>query len=270
MEESKVIPGTVAGSFDEVKGISDALAADAGIVSTTLASIPGSKPGEFGHLSPVTLGDMVVAAQHGVGLTTHSGYDNDTSSITRFDGIGSTLRSPGIMNCEEVYHPPKQSNFEMCAEINYLVGNGIDPTITTAEAQKKVIECEWEEFLESIANKDMTQLRDDVGDMLFTVYGMAARMGFPADLDFKAICESQYSKFDKTASDQALTAAKYDSIGVATYYEVKTRNDGTRVWVTYSSKDQTGSDKKFYPAGKWLKSVNFKEPVFTPWEQEGI
>lgn len=253
MEESKVIPGTVAGSFDEVKGIADALSNNANIASI----IPGQKPGDFSHMSiPLTLGDVIAAAQNGASIAPNG-------EMTQSGPTDTAGSSQGI----NIY---PQTNFEMCAEINYLVGNGIDPTITTAEAQKKVIECEWEEFLESIANKDMTQLRDDVGDMLFTVYGMAARMGFPADLDFKAICESQYSKFDKTASDQALTAAKYDSIGVATYYEVKTRNDGTRVWVTYSSKDQTGSDKKFYPAGKWLKSVNFKEPVFTLWEQEGI
>lgn len=262
MEESKVIPGTVAGSFDEVKGIADALSNDANITSI----IPGQKPGDFSHMAiPVTLADVISAAQGGA---TISGANiTGVTASAHFDGSSSELTRTGPNTSTVI---PHQSNFEMCAEINYLVGNVIDPSIKTAEAQKKVIECEWEEFLESIANKDMVQLRDDVGDMLFTVYGMAARMGFPADLDFKAICESQYSKFDKTASDQALTAAKYDSIGVATYYEVKTRNDGTRVWVTYSSKDQTGSDKKFYPAGKWLKSVNFKEPVFTPWEQEGI
>lgn len=269
MEESKVIPGTVAGSFDEVKGIAEALGNDVNVTSL----IPGQKPGDFSHIGiPLTLGDMIAAAQGGASII--AADMTGVGVVSRFDGVGTeiTRSSPGIgiVDQGQPYYPPKPSNFEMCAEINYLVGNVIDPSIKTAEAQKKVIECEWEEFLESIANKDMNQLRDDVGDMLFTVYGMAARMGFPADLDFKAICESQYSKFDKTASDQALTAAKYDSIGVATYYEVKTRNDGTRVWVTYSSKDQTGSDKKFYPAGKWLKSVNFKEPVFTLWEQEGI
>lgn len=262
---SNVIPGTQAGSFDEVKGIADTLAIDAGIASAVLASIPGNKPGEFGHLTPITLGDMVVAAQHDVGLTTRVGYDDGITSVCVFDTVNGTLRSPGMIDRGEVYRPPTQSNFELCAEINYLVGNIPDPCSEVAEAQKKIIECEWEEFIESVANKDFTQLRDDVGDMLFTVYGMAARMGYPADLDFKAICESQFSKFDKTAEDQALTCAKYKSIGVETHYEVETRGDGSHVYVTYSSKDQTGSDKKFYPAGKWLKSVNFKEPTFTPW-----
>ncbi len=201
-----------------------------------------------------------------IGLSTNAltTLGSGDGSITTISGYGQALLNGAGGIPKEVL--VQLSNFEMCAEINYLVGNTVNATLETAEAQKKVIACEWKEFLDSIEAKDLHTLRDDVGDMLFTVYGMAARMGYPADLDFKKICESQYSKFDRSLEDAQKTRQKYLDIGVETYFEEKRGNDDTLYFVTYSAMDQMGSDNKHYPAGKWLKSVNFKEPEFTPWQ----
>lgn len=51
--------------------------------------------------------------------------------------------------------------------------------------QKKIIEGEWEEMCGSVEANDIDTLRNDIADVLFTVYGMAARLSIPADADFK-------------------------------------------------------------------------------------
>lgn len=169
----------------------------------------------------------------------------------------------GIDNPNVSTHMLPLTNFNMCAEINYLVGNIAKPSHETMRHQKKIIEGEWNEMCEHVESGDIEALRDDIADMLFTVYGMAARLGIPADLDFMAVCYSQYSKFDNNVVDALKTRDKYLEKGITTYYDEQLHN-GCKVYVTYSAIDQTGLDNKPYPAGKWLKSCNFKEPVFEP------
>lgn len=154
------------------------------------------------------------------------------------------------------------TNFEMCAEINMLVGNIPSRTQEVIEHQKKIIEGEWEEMCEHVASGDIHKLRDDVQDMLFTVYGMAACLGFPADLDFEQVCASQYTKFDNCIEDTIRTKEKYLAQGIETYYKEQTKQDGTKVYVTYSSHDQISLTGQIFPANKWLKSTRFKEPEY--------
>lgn len=153
-----------------------------------------------------------------------------------------------------------QTNFQQCSDIYSLVGRGFSPTPETLEHQIKIIRSEWEELLESQKTFDLKQIRDDVVDILFTVYGLAARLGFPADQDFKALCNSQYSKFDTSEADAILTKEKYNLMGIETYYK---KDFSQRYYVTFSAIDQYDKDQKFYPKDKWLKSIHFKEPNFT-------
>lgn len=226
MSESQIIPGTETGSFDEIKGICDAVSIDTNL--TTLIS--------------------------------DNGY------------VGTTISSHGLELINQLKHPTpsnevKPSNFEMCAEINHLVGNVVKRTHETMLHQKKIIEGEWDEMCESVEVGNIDTLRDDIADVLFTVYGMAARLGIPADLDFKKVCESQFTKFDNTIDEALATRDKYLEMGITTYYDEQIRKDGTKIYVTYSAINQTGKDNKSYPAGKWLKSCNYKEPIFDPLEK---
>lgn len=156
-----------------------------------------------------------------------------------------------------------KTNFQLCTEINALAGNAVDPSLATAKHQAKIITLEFEEMQESIEIEDLWRLRDDVADLLFTGYGMAARMGFPADEDFREVCRSNMTKFDLTIEDRVRTAAKYLEKGIETYSVSRQLSPSEPVYyITYSAKDQIGLDGKSYPKGKWLKSVNFQEPLF--------
>ena len=162
-----------------------------------------------------------------------------------------------------------RSNFHSCRQINALAGNTLKHNLETAKHQFRIIRLEIDEMLESIELGNLERLRDDVADVLFTAYGMAARLGFPADLDFQEVCRSNFTKFDKTREDAEETAAKYLEKGVETYYTGRPHED-TMLFVTFSAKDQVGNDGKHYPKGKWLKSIHFEEPNFTPLQLEAV
>lgn len=180
-----------------------------------------------------------------------------------------------------------KTNFSATALINNLAGNlkgdPANPDWAAIEKQFKLIESEFSvEMREHIANRDIVALRDDIGDVLFTTYGMGHRAGFPVDLDYAEVCRSNMSKFDRSEEDALKTKAKYDALGVETVYklrivEMEHEMPGNSpsffqdevFYVTYSAKDQNGNDPgdvpagKFkYPAGKWLKSFRFEEPKY--------
>lgn len=160
-----------------------------------------------------------------------------------------------------------QTNFEKCAEINALVGNTIHHSLETAKHQAKIIQLEIDEMHESIDTENLERLRDDVGDILFTAYGLGARMGFPVDEDFDAICKSQYTKFDRSAEEAVITARLYLDKGVPTYARKVKDSTGATHYVTFVAEDCVAHNGKRYPKDKWLKSHRFEEPVFGPLPQ---
>ncbi len=85
--------------------------------------------------------------------------------------------------------------------------------------------------------------------------------GADVEADMKAVYESLLSKFDADPETAELTRQKYERLGVVTEIR-KTTVEGTDYYVTVSSRDQVGNDSVVYPAGKFLKSVHFRQPVF--------
>lgn len=142
-----------------------------------------------------------------------------------------------------------------------------EPELAEVQSQLKVIMCEVKELLDNWEKRDLIGMRDDIPDVLFTVYGLGYLMGFPSDMDLDLVCDSQYSKFDRTLEDAALTKAKYEALGIEVYQTTRNlgspEDQGSLYIVTRSSKDQKDTDGKDYPKDKWLKSVKFKEPVFS-------
>lgn len=159
------------------------------------------------------------------------------------------------------------------ATINRIAGretiaNPPSPTdYDSIESQLKIITSEFKELMDNWGIKNLNGMRDDTGDLLFTVLGLAHVMGFPADDDLRLICESQFTKFDASEEAAEKTRLKYLELGVETYQirkQIGSAEDD-RFWiVTKSAKDQVGKDGKDYPKDKWLKSTNFKEPEFDP------
>lgn len=154
--------------------------------------------------------------------------------------------------------------FPGSAEINQLVGNLWNSGWSAADKQIGIIESEFHETADDgIAKRDVHELRDGVGDLLFTVIGLAHRTGLNAAADYAQVVASQYSKFDPTEEDAQKTKAKYDALGMETRYEHR-QIPGTQDWVyvTFSAKDQIDHQGRKCGAGKWLKSYRFAEPVF--------
>lgn len=229
-------------------------------------------------------------------------------------------------------HLDLTKQYDAVAAINRMAGNYIVPTTETALHQlNKIILPEVRETLDGLIAEDEHEIRDGVGDILFTVAGLYARLGYafpesiivpthlkytreeaalstltlmgvceeaatlvaihgleaygeklnahmetmlriacrighmhgyPVEQDLQAVVDSNFTKFDKTEDDAWQTKAKYSQLGVDTEYH-QASYEGTKLYVTKVATAGKGSDGKNYPAGKWVKSVNFKEPVYS-------
>ena len=168
---------------------------------------------------------------------------------------------------EYQYGPPKQqTNFQESLAVNTMVGNLPDGTWGPVDHQRKISQSEWDELCDDgITARDMHELRDGIADKLFTVYGIAARAGIDADADYRAMMVSQMSKFDMGEEDAAKTRDKYERLGMSVRQEFKVNpQTQQRVIVTYSACEQLDHQGRMIPEGKWLKSHNFQEPIYTP------
>lgn len=162
------------------------------------------------------------------------------------------------------------------ANINRLTGREtVSKDLTQKDfdnigSQVKIVLSEVQELTDHWEQKDLdgvNKMRDDIGDILFTVMGLGHVLGYPVDDDLRLICESQFTKFDIDEEGAAKTKQKYLDLGVETYQlrkRVGSAEDNNFWIVTKSAKDQMGTDGKDYPKDKWLKSTRFKEPHFDP------
>jgi len=152
------------------------------------------------------------------------------------------------------------SNFTDVSLLNTVFGNlkgDLDsPDWQKAAKQLHLIQEEMAELVEGIETKNVAEVRDAIADVLVTTYGMAHILGIDADADMSAVQASNMSKLCKTEAEIETTLAFYrDEKGLDVY----AGGDLPEAWVK-SSKDQTGSDGKFYPANKFLKNTNWFEP----------
>jgi len=152
------------------------------------------------------------------------------------------------------------SNFTDVSFLNTVFGNEKgdlqNPNWEKSAKQLHLIQEELAELVEGIDNKDIAEIRDAVADILVVTYGMAHIMGIDADKDMAAVQESNLSKLCKTNEEIEATLKFYQQEKGLDVYA------GGEIPEAYikSSKDQTGSDGKFYPAHKFLKNTIWHEP----------
>jgi predicted HAD superfamily Cof-like phosphohydrolase len=152
------------------------------------------------------------------------------------------------------------SNFTDVSFLNTVFGNEKgdlqNPNWEKSAKQLHLIQEELAELVEGIDNKDISEIRDAVADILVVTYGMAHIMGIDADKDMAAVQESNLSKLCKTNEEIEATLTFYQQEKGLDVYA------GGEIPEAYikSSKDQTGSDGKFYPAHKFLKNTIWHEP----------
>ncbi|WP_415881443.1 nucleoside triphosphate pyrophosphohydrolase family protein [Neptuniibacter sp. QD29_5] len=152
------------------------------------------------------------------------------------------------------------SNFTDVSYLNTVFGNEQgnleNPNWEKAGKQLHLIKEELAELVEGLENKDTSEIRDAVADILVVTYGMAHIMGIDADKDMAAVQASNLSKLCKTQDEVDQTLAFYQN---EKQLDVYVGGELPEAYIK-SSKDQEGSDGKFYPAHKFLKSINWHEP----------
>lgn len=130
------------------------------------------------------------------------------------------------------------------------------------ERQLEIIEEEFNELKEAIERRDWEEVKDAVGDVLVTTYGMGYRGNFDCDQLMENISNSNFSKVCRNQEEIDMTVEHYASMGCDVYVE-ETSLGGEVVWAVKSAEDQTYTDNgevKKIPRGKFLKNVNWVSP----------
>ena len=152
------------------------------------------------------------------------------------------------------------SNFTDVSYLNTVFGNlkgdMQSPDWEKSGKQLHLIQEELAELVEGLENKDISEVRDAVADILVVTYGMAHILGIDADKDMAAVQASNLSKLCKSEQEAEATMAYYQNeVGINVY-----RGGELPEAFIKSAEDQTGKDNKFYPAHKFLKCINWHEP----------
>jgi NTP pyrophosphatase (non-canonical NTP hydrolase) len=217
----------------------ESTAADSGDVTFNV-------PGDVSMTLTGTLSTSFSAGDVNVPANITSRFDHPVKPP--IDPEGSTLHSAWLGTCD----------------INSLAGNIANQGWKAADHQIKIIESEFNELKAGIANRDIHELRDGIADVLFTVVGLAHRLSLPSIEDFMEAVRANLTKFDTSKEDAEKTQAKYEKIGVVTYYSVQHTASGEQRFVTFSAFDQEDIDGRKYIAHKWLKSYKWQDVNLQP------
>ena len=148
-----------------------------------------------------------------------------------------------------------QEAFEMKSFSNGITQEEINDNPEIIKLRIDLIVEELNELKQAINEKDITEMRDAIGDILYVVYGAAHTFGFDADSDFATIHDSNMSKLCKTEEEAQQTVAKYEqdfkdgktSYDSPYYYN----NEKTSLWIV-----------KNRSTGKVLKSIHYTPVKF--------
>lgn len=183
-----------------------------------------------------------------------------------------TQKTPGIFGMQHPFHDREPLSFPEPSvldkawadtyAINETAGNVANAGWPAADHQIKIIESEFNELKKGIASRDIHELRDGIGDLLFTVIGLAKRCALPSIVDLAEVVRANKSKFDTSLEDQVKTAQKYTALNVETYFKSVVQPDGSSLYVTFTSHTQVDTQGREYIAGKWLKSYKWQDVQF--------
>lgn len=110
----------------------------------------------------------------------------------------------------------------------------------------QLIDEEFNELLDAIDDKDITEVQDALGDLLWVTVRAMMEFGINPLNTIKAIYDSNMSKADFSLESAELTRNKYLKQGIETYMK---ETDG--IWLTYRTADD-----------KVLKGIGFTNPKF--------
>ena len=105
---------------------------------------------------------------------------------------------------------------------------------------------ELDELKDALHKRDLTEVKDAGGDLIWVVTRLMQTCGIDTDAVLEAIYESNMSKSCKTMEEARESVKAYQKKGISTYIK---ENEG--FFFIHRTSDS-----------KLLKSVNFKEPKF--------
>ena len=118
-----------------------------------------------------------------------------------------------------------------------------------------LIEEEFKELKHAINERDFTEVRDAIGDILYVVYGAAASFGIDADKDYDIIHKSNMTKLCKNEEEAIKTVEWYEkeyAEGNSPYDSPAYRlSDDNIHYIVYNK-----------TTGKILKSINYTPVKF--------
>tara|TARA_A100001015_G_C15001446_1_gene718684 strand:- start:1298 stop:1786 length:489 start_codon:yes stop_codon:yes gene_type:complete len=116
-----------------------------------------------------------------------------------------------------------------------------------------LIEEELNELKDAIEDRDFTETRDAIADLLYVVYGTASSFGIQADEDFDLVHESNMTKLCKTEKLAQKTVEWYKE-NEKRYDSPNYRLSDDKIhWVVYNES-----------TGKILKSIEYKPVELKP------
>ena len=157
-----------------------------------------------------------------------------------------------------------QTNFDKIKEFHAAFGLQLsethDHSVLDNEKLLKLrvdlIAEEFKELQDAIHQKDFTEVRDAIGDILYVTYGAAASFGINADHDYDIIHQSNMTKLCKT---------EQEAIDTVSWYKEQYDLDKT----SYDTPDYRKSDDDIHwvvfnkSSGKILKSIHYKPVNFS-------
>lgn len=145
------------------------------------------------------------------------------------------------------------------AKSKLLEGGGWEEVTTQAKCLLDEVNTE---LMQACENKDITELRDVIGDILVFTLGLAHLANVDVCGDLDAIFESNMSKLVVDADMAEETIMKYRKKGVV----IDIKGHYPEAYAV-SVDDQFDKEGKFYPRGKFLKGAGFREPEFAPYDE---
>lgn len=158
-----------------------------------------------------------------------------TNNMTNFQSVGQF---------HEVFGHPKPETLQK----DILVEN---PKL--ASFRLSLIEEEFSELKQAVAENNMTEVVDALGDILYVVYGMGQAFGIDLDKAFKIVHDSNMSKLCKNEQEAIDTIQHYKTLPGFESVDVRYRPSTCgNYYVIYNGE-----------TGKILKSKYFNLPDFS-------
>ena len=148
-----------------------------------------------------------------------------------------------------------QDAFEMKSFKSAITPNQIEKNSDLIKLRLDLIDEEVAELKEAIKNRDIIEMRDAIGDILYVVYGAGQTFGFDCDGDFELIHNSNMSKLCKDEEEAKETVAKYEK-------DFKEGNSRYDTPYYYHNEEKDVWIVKNKSTGKVLKSINYTPVSF--------